>query len=1100
MPARTKATPTATKESLQNILPKIFDQAQGSTANHQKNYVALYKLQSDLATHVETVNRGNDVKLVGERAFEDAFLDMINRILPLKKGVTPADRIVKFVGGYVKFLNEKAMEDRKGHEDEDEDEDTTASRFTARLLKYLLKGFPAKDKAIRYRSVRIVAEMVSHLGEIDEDSYISLRSALFQRIQDKEAPVRVQAVIALSKLCGSETPDDLDDSEELTATDLLVEVLAHDPAADVRRAALLNLPLTPANVSPILARTRDTDPLIRKVVYSTILETQATSHDNDGAAISPAHPRALTIEQRELIVRNGLGDREGSVRAAAARVLGTWVDVVRDTGSEGREKDGVKKEGGGGETGPETEQDLIAFLKMFDLVEGAIAEDALLSVLTTRVDVFDSLEFGENYWRELTPEKAFLGRVFAQHCISTNNEARLEGALPVVTAFAFQIQAAYNDLLERVQLLAERRAVGNEIEEDEQDEQDAKEFILGEMLRLAVDLDYGDEIGRRKMFQLVRDMISQEPLPDSLVTRCLDVLRKLSPNERDLIRLVVEVVQELRDPPLEEEEDALPEVDAETTFETPKTVKTIRPEKKKDEDMTPEEHARKDAMDLRCLDLCIGMLERVMGTFEENSTLEGILGDLIIPAVKRKEMVFREKGLISLGLCCLIARRMALNSFQLFLGQIHAAPEPLRMRVIQVVFDIMMVHEGDFLGRGSQNAERIVPFLLEVLNKEESEKVTALIVVGLAKLAISGMVTDERVLKSLLLTYMSPETADNQEVMQCLSYFFPLFIPVFLDLVEWQREAEGEQSTVGPAQMVVMLIDWTDPQKAIEIQGQVVDELVHVDLAGEILKALFSKDLEKENRKVLCQVLGKLYLPEMVDDDKIRTLKLLVHNLRQRRPLKDTAAQNAIAKFEAAITKKFEKQLEGFDEDEYRQLEQLKELFEFLDDIIPDDDEEIEMPKKRATRKRRSDSVATTVSAASSSGETGNSATPVPSKGRTPGQTKAKRRKVSNSSDDSDEDTTVHSPPFSSAPRRSMPRRSAASKKVLAVESSTSDEDEDEAEESTPPARQRKPAPQKKSRGVVHRVQEDESEEGSSPLSGSDGPADSIMDSSSEGE
>jgi len=42
-------------------------------------------------------------------------------------------------------------------------------------------------------------------------------------------------------------------------------------------------------------------------------------------------------------------------------------------------------------------------------------------------------------------------------------------------------------------------------------------------------------------------MISQEALPEGLVARCLDVLRKLSSGERDLIRLVVEVVQELRD-------------------------------------------------------------------------------------------------------------------------------------------------------------------------------------------------------------------------------------------------------------------------------------------------------------------------------------------------------------------------------------------------------------------------------------------------------------------------------------------------------------------------------------------------------------------------
>jgi condensin complex subunit 3 len=114
-------------------------------------------------------------------------------------------------------------------------------------------------------------------------------------------------------------------------------------------------------------------------------------------------------------------------------------------------------------------------------------------------------QFIESYWRELTPEKAFLGRVFAQHCNTSKNEGRLEGALPVVTAFAFQIQAVYNDLLERVQLHAERRAMGDDIEEDEEDEREAKEFVLGEMLRLAVSLDYGDEIGRRKMFQLVRE-------------------------------------------------------------------------------------------------------------------------------------------------------------------------------------------------------------------------------------------------------------------------------------------------------------------------------------------------------------------------------------------------------------------------------------------------------------------------------------------------------------------------------------------------------------------------------------------------------------------
>ena len=53
-------------------------------------------------------------------------------------------------------------------DDNDEDEDTPATRFVARLLKWLLQGFLAKNKTVRYRSVFIVSELISHLGEIEQ--------------------------------------------------------------------------------------------------------------------------------------------------------------------------------------------------------------------------------------------------------------------------------------------------------------------------------------------------------------------------------------------------------------------------------------------------------------------------------------------------------------------------------------------------------------------------------------------------------------------------------------------------------------------------------------------------------------------------------------------------------------------------------------------------------------------------------------------------------------------------------------------------------------------------------------------------------------------
>lgn len=53
--------------------------------------------------------------------------------------------------------------------------------------------------------------------------------------------------------------------------------------------------------------------------------------------------------------------------------------------------------------------------------------------------------------------------------------------------------------------------------------------------------------------------------------------------------------------------------------ETPATVRTVRPAKAPKE-LTPEQQAEADAIDLRCLSLCIGMLERVNGVSQSRQT------------------------------------------------------------------------------------------------------------------------------------------------------------------------------------------------------------------------------------------------------------------------------------------------------------------------------------------------------------------------------------------------------------------------------------------------------------------------------------------------
>ena len=84
--------------------------------------------------------------------------------------------------------------------------------------------------------------------------------------------------------------------------------------------------------------------------------------------------------------------------------------------------------------------------------------------------------------------------------------------------------------------------------------------------------------------------------------------------------------------------------------------------------MIPGERERVDAMNVRCLDLCIGILKCVNEVnnlrlliacqptnlghsyrlSKKNSTLRGIFRELIVPAVESKEFVLRENGLVAL--------------------------------------------------------------------------------------------------------------------------------------------------------------------------------------------------------------------------------------------------------------------------------------------------------------------------------------------------------------------------------------------------------------------------------------------------------------------
>ena len=85
------------------------------------------------------------------------------------------------------------------------------------------------------------------------------------------------------------------------------------------------------------------------------------------------NPRQLTLDQRKLIVRAGLRDRDKSVRSSACKLLESWLENL--------------------------ECDISKFVRLFDLNltmedDWCPAEHALLSLLRSRGDILDSLELG----------------------------------------------------------------------------------------------------------------------------------------------------------------------------------------------------------------------------------------------------------------------------------------------------------------------------------------------------------------------------------------------------------------------------------------------------------------------------------------------------------------------------------------------------------------------------------------------------------------------------------------------------------------------------------------------------------------------------------
>jgi condensin complex subunit 3 len=189
-------------------------------------------------------------------------------------------------------------------------------------------------------------------------------------------------------------------------------------------------------------------------------------------------------------------------------------------------------------------------------------------------------------------------------------------------------------------------------------------------------------VGRRKMFGLMREALALPELPEESTRMVVEVLRLVcgedAKGEREFCGIVLEAVAEVHDTIMGEDEDDDPDSTEESFHSatshvdgeegTPREGKSKKSKKRSGEEDEEEEAdedkaVREIMVNMKCLHIAQCMLQNVQCDLEENVHLVTMLNNLVVPAVRSQEAPIRERGLVCLGLCCILGKVITSHRF-----------------------------------------------------------------------------------------------------------------------------------------------------------------------------------------------------------------------------------------------------------------------------------------------------------------------------------------------------------------------------------------------------------------------------------------------------
>lgn len=824
-----------TVESFLDEIPNIFQDAQRSLATHRKNAAALRKIIQKNCKNEEN-----------EQLFIKEFFRNLNKILVIKKGQIAADRSLKFIVEFIKLSikkenekkekkKEKKMEQLKNEKQmdidiitiEDDDEESFTSRFVDSLFKYLLKGISSKNKVVRFRVCQLIALSLDTLTEMDDEMYCNLTSNLRLRAVEKDANVRVHAAIALSRLLeddDDEENDDMDDISDGSVLNILINMIQFDPNPDVRKAVMCNLDISNKTIPYIIERAQDTDTSIRRCFYLTTMKNISIE--------------ILTMDQREKILGWGLFDREISVQKACKHLLcEKWIN-------------------------DECKKDIIKFLNYFDVMTSTIVGDAIKIYFEKYPNL--KMPYNEIEWNSFSSEKAFLLREYVEFCHKNKKEDKLDEILPEIIKLVDYLKIYFQKIVE--------------LKQEEEDEKILNEFIVSQLLGIGNSLDYADEMGRRVMFSCLRELLVSSEIPNSQIPTIIDILMKTALNEKDLIRVIIEIICDIREP-IEE-------------------INML------------QDPALESLINTKCLEIIKCLLERTDENLSDNPALSEINHNLIVPAIKSGEEHLRELGLNCLGLWCNFDMELAVENMPLFLFNTENIKPNIQMMSLKIIFDLIMRHgfrafEDVVINLGSHGKFTVNEIFKRCLRNTEGE-VLSLAVGGISKLMLLKYFYDPQILQRLVILYFHPCTVKNDTLRQCLSYFLPAFSYSSIENQEFMTSVLGvcirkllkqyyknKEDMISPIQFGQQMIDWTDYRRVLSNDFYKAKSCPHARLAIKLLKIAEKETLTAI--KTVCYLLNKLTLNESIENLVINDILERSENLKEM--TSNNTVNNLLSKF-----------------------------------------------------------------------------------------------------------------------------------------------------------------------------------------------------------